>query len=299
VLDQAAFYATPSPTTDLSSHEDLVRRFPGTPHVAADWARNVILHVMDTRRLGLDPDRDQLSTVNVRSAGRILDVVRRLNPAPLERTRPPEARVIGDCHHLAVVVCALLRHAGVAARIRYGFVPYIKRGRYEDHCICEVFLGGRWRRFDPGQGLDIGDELISTFVTAGDAWAGYRAGRLDVALFGSEDPFVGEDWRGLWYVRDNVVRDFAALCKVELSPCDFWGLMVVPDAERPDSVIDELARLTETEDAVADRLARFCDDALVHPGPRVSMFDAVTAEMTTVELPNDWWQVRQADLAHR
>jgi hypothetical protein len=52
---------------------------------------------------------------------------------------------------------------------------------------------------------------------------------------------------GLWFVQANVVRDLAALNKMELLPWDVWGRMAF--REDPDP---ETASLT---DAVADAVA--------------------------------------------
>jgi hypothetical protein len=229
---------------------------------------------MDIPRLGLDVPAVRHDEVNLRSAGDVVERVLALRSAPLGVARDPSERVVGLCYHVALLTCALLRHAGVPARVRFGFVPYIKPGWYEDHCICEVLLGGRWRRFDPGQGLDDADDLADTFVPAGEAWLGCRSGELDPGRFGAQDPFEAADWRGWWYLRDQVVRDVAALCKVEMHPCDRWGLMSAPEDEHAADV-DEMARLTGEPADWQERNTRFDRDPAYHPGASVETFDGV------------------------
>ena len=52
------------------------------------------------------------------------------------------------------------------------------------------------------------------------------------------------DFWGLWFVQANVVRDLAALNKMELLPWDVWGLMTLQ--EEPDAAVSSLT------DTVAD-----------------------------------------------
>ena len=81
------------------------------------------------------------------------------------------------------------------------------------------------------------------FLVAGKAWQMCRAGEADPEAFGLT--FLNE--HGLWWVRDNLVRDVAALNKVELLPWDAWGL-----AQGPESVS------TEADTALLDRAAELC-----------------------------------------
>src|SRR5690606_14680958 len=60
--------------------------------------------------------------------------------------------------------------------------------------------------------------------------------------------------RGLWFVRGNLVRDIAALAKMELLPWDCWGLI---DEEKSKIDAEALALLDH-----AARLALAGDDLL-------------------------------------
>ena len=86
------------------------------------------------------------------------------------------------------------------------------------------------------------------FLIAGDAWAQCRAGEADPAKFGI---FKG-DMRGLWFIAGNLVRDVAALNKMEMLPWHQWGAMPAPDeplqADRL-ALFDRLAALTRAPDA--------------------------------------------------
>ena len=79
--------------------------------------------------------------------------------------------------------------------------------------------------------LDLGRE---DFWVAGQAWLRCRRGDVDPERFGILDMW------GLWFVHDNVIRDVAALCKVELLPWDSWGAMAEDLSEKTE---EELARI--------------------------------------------------------
>jgi transglutaminase-like putative cysteine protease len=289
--DQARYYAAPSVTSDLSRQAAALRLLPGTPAEAGRWARNAVLHVQDVARAGLAMDADRIEDFRTRSASAIVERVLTRDGAPLSARREPVARMTGGCYHFSLLACAFLRHTGVPARLRYGFAPYLKPGMYEDHCIVEVLLGGRWRRFDPRYALEVDDDDPKTFLGGADAWRMCRSGGVDPDLFGTDDMLSDAQARGIWYVRNNLVRDFASLCKVELHPWDWWGLMTAQEDERPDSLIDELAALMLDDGAWADRAARFEIDPLLRPGAKVAVFGElgdVFREAGEVVLPWNW-----------
>jgi transglutaminase-like putative cysteine protease len=288
--DIARYYAAPSPTSDLSRHAGLLQLLSGTPQEASRWARNAVLPVREAVRLGLPLTEDRWDDFRTRSVARIVDRVLTRNSAPLSTAREPAERMVANCYHFALLTCAFLRFTQVPARLRYGFVPYLEPGYYEDHCICEVLLGGRWRRLDPDYGFGVDDDDPKTFLGGGEAWRLCRSGDLDPETFGGVDLLGDGEQRGWWYIRNNLVRDYAALCKVELHPWDWWGLMTAQDADRPAGLIDEIAELMADEDAWAQRAARFEADPLLRPGAKVSVFGDVGSHREVGEdsLPAVW-----------
>lgn len=288
--DMASYYATPSPTSDLSRHAGVLPPLSGTAQEASQWARNVLLPVRESVRLGVPLTEDRWDDFRTRSAARVVDRVLMRNSAPVPTVREPAERMIANCYHFALLACSFLRCAGVPARLRYGFVPYLEPGYYEDHCICEVLLGGRWRRLDPDYGFGVDDDDPKTFLGGDETWRLCRSGDLDPETVGGVDLLGNGEQRGLWYVRNNLVRDYAALCKVELHPWDWWGLMIAQDAERPAGLIDEIAVLMADEDAWAQRVKRFEADPLLRPDGRVTVFGDVGNhhEFGEASLPVVW-----------
>jgi transglutaminase-like putative cysteine protease len=288
--DIARYYATPSPTSDLSRHAGVLRLLPGTPQEASRWARNAVLPLREMLRMRLPLTEDRWDDFRTRSAARIIDRVLMRNGAPLSAAREPAERMMANCYHFALLACAFLRFTHVPARLRYGFVPYLEPGYYEDHCLCEVLLGGRWRRLDPDYGFGVDDDDPKTFVGGGEAWRLCRSGELDPETVGGVDLIADSEQRGWWYIRNNLLRDYAALCKMELHPWDWWGLMIAQDAERPPEFLDEIAALMAGDRAWAQRTERFLTDPMLRPGPKVAVFGEVgdVHEVGEAELPDVW-----------
>jgi hypothetical protein len=150
---------------------------------------------------------------------------------------------------------SFLRCKGVPARLRCGFASYLGPG-FEDHWVCEYWHdpSGAWRLSDPQI-----DEVMSarlaiefdpanvprtSFLTAGEAWLGWRAGRSDPRRFGHGEA------TGVWFLRLNVLRDHFALNGAEASAWDDWR--ATPPAKRVVSGVgmdlaDRLAARPEVE----------------------------------------------------
>ncbi len=83
---------------------------------------------------------------------------------------------------------------------------------------------------------------------AGEVRRGCRSGRIDPDRCGILD------MHGLWFVRGNLVRDLAALNKIELLPWAGWGITEKDEAgltadDRP--LLDEVASLTAAPSSAA------------------------------------------------
>jgi hypothetical protein len=286
----ARYFAAPSPTSDLSRHAEALRMFRGTPAEAGRWARNTVLHVQDYSRMGPELSAAQISEFTTRSAAQIVDRTLARGDTPLSLQREPLQKMIGNCYHFALVACALLRHVGIPARVRYGFAPYLEPGKYEDHCLCEVLMGSSWRPFDPRYALEIDDEDPPTFLNGAEAWLRCRAGAADPQLFGSYQLVGRDESRGWFYLRNNLLRDYAALCKVELHPWDWWGLMLASDGDHQPELLDELAQTMRDDLLWAERSARLEADPRVGPGDAVTTIGELAGhfENKAVKLTAAW-----------
>jgi hypothetical protein len=242
------YYAAPGPMTDLAGvPADVFDGLPTDPVGLCRAVRGLIVHEMWANAYGFDVPEDRLTDLQARSAVEMTDVIRRLNPGPISAARPVEERMVGNCRHFSTLSCALLRRAGIPARARCGFGMYFEPGKYVDHWVTEYWneTEQRWVRIDAQlddvqraaivADFDTEDLPPGPFLPAGEAWEQCRTGRADPDTFG-----IFEFW-GLWFVQANVVRELAALNKMELLPWDVWGAMTLQ--EEPDAAA---ASLTDT-----------------------------------------------------
>ena len=242
------YYAAPGAMTDLSGvPADVFDGLPADPVGLCRAVPGLIVHEMWASTYGFDVPESRLRDLQARSAVEMTDVIRRLDPGPLSAARPVEQRMVGNCRHFSTLSCALLRRAGIPARARCGFGMYFEPGKYVDHWVTEYWneTEQRWVRIDAQLDavqraaitpeFDTEDLPPGPFLPAGEAWQRCRTGRADPDTFG-----IFEFW-GLWFVQANVVRELAALNKMELLPWDVWGAMTFQ--EEPDAAA---ASLTDT-----------------------------------------------------
>ena len=242
------YYAAPGPMTDLTGvPADVFDGLPTDPVGLCRAVPGLIVHEMWASAYGFEVPQSRLTDLQSRSAVEMTDVIRRLDPGPLSAARPVEQRMVGNCRHFSTLSCALLRRAGIPARARCGFGMYFEPGKYVDHWVTEYWNEAehRWVRIDAqlddvqraaiAADFDTEDLPPGPFLPAGEAWQQCRTGRAEPGSFG-----IFEFW-GLWFVQANVVRELAALNKMELLPWDVWGAMKFQ--EEPDGAA---ASLTDT-----------------------------------------------------
>jgi hypothetical protein len=159
----------------------------------------------------------------------ILRVLQRQDDRGVEHPRAASTRVVGTCRHFALLACAFLRYRAIPARCRAGFASYFAPGTFLDHWVVEYRhpVEHRWVRTDPEiLGFDFvtaPDDLADgEFLTGGEAWIRCREGRADPSTFGVDGY---PDNFGIGEIRGNLIRDLAALNKVETLPWDEWGRM--------------------------------------------------------------------------
>jgi hypothetical protein len=211
--------------------------------------------------------------VTIRRTSRLLAEMLRLDDAPLHVTRPPERRVVVDCRHFAVLLCAVLRHRGVPARPRCGFASYLQEGELlEDHWACECWddVRERWVMEDPD--LQRHDVPADAFVTGARAW---RLARQDPALAARYE--YSGDLRGWGALRLNLVRDFAAVNGFPSVSGDGWGLGLAPEesltaADRRS--LDHAAELCGADGALAEQRNLYGTTAGLAPPDTILHFES-------------------------
>ena len=277
--DELAYYSTAGPMTTLDSDSDAFQHLPADPLALGPVVQGLILHEFWADRYGVEIPPARANEVETRAASAMVDLIRRLDPAPLSVARPPDRRMLGNCRHFSTLSCALLRRSGIPARARCGFATYFEPDRYIDHWVVERWepAQARWRRVDnqldhlQRQALDLDfdptDLPAGKFLDGAAAWQLCRSGDADPERFG-----ILDFW-GTWFIRNNVVRDLAALNKMELLPWDGWGLMNV-DQEHGGGpaagLIDEVAEAIAADDWLESRRLYEENDLLRVPDAVVS-----------------------------
>lgn len=245
-------YATAGPLTAIgAARTPALHDLPAEPVDICRVVHDLVIQPADARALGLPEQR--FAENQLRPVDGIIGALLALDPAPLTAGRTPDRRVIGTCRHFAVLSCALLRHRGIPARARCGFATYFHAGQGVDHWITEYRHGDRWVRIDSEilgySPVPRPEDLAGgEFLTGGEAWTAFRAGRVDAAQFGVQGT---ENW-GPGEIRGNAIRDLAALNKVELLPWDEWGRMAASYQGRTgpdyDALIDTIATVCAADD---------------------------------------------------
>jgi hypothetical protein len=259
------YYATHGPITAPHRFGVLLDGLPTDVAALAQLVQGLIIHVFWAGRYGAQLDEARREEVQLRAVEKQLERIITLDPRPLTDARAPESKLVGNCRDFTTLLTAILRHQGMPARARCGFGRYFEPDHYEDHWVAEYWNAdeGRWVLVDAQMdelqrgALDLPFDPLDVprdqFITGGRAWQMARAGEADPETFGIHD------MHGLWFIRGNLVRDVAALNKVELLPWDVWGLAYVEGGDEVVgandlAALDEMAALSGGDVPAFDRL---------------------------------------------
>ncbi len=244
-----------SPMSDPGGQASLVDALPHDVGELCRAIQGVLLHAEWCTAYGLEAAHFGPDARTTLPLERRLQRIAGADSRPLDSARAFPVRSPGTCRDYALMLCGVLRHRQVPARVRCGFAAYFSGGPWEDHWICEYRLASdeRWRRADAqldevqrqklGIAFDIADLPEDMYVTAGEAWERCRTSRDDAARFGHGAV------KGLWFVRVNVMRDHFALNDAETSPWDTWRQASGPHLTVSDPDLhatDKIARDPET-----------------------------------------------------
>jgi hypothetical protein len=291
--DIFAFYASHSPMTDPGEASALIDALPNDVAALARVIQGLGIYDVVARDFyGFEPPENRLGEIHLRPIADRLARIIELDDQPLHIARKPERRALQRCNSFALMLVTMLRAKGVPARSRCGFAAYFNPPNFEDHWVCEYWEARtcRWRLADPQiddvwrRRLDIRFDTLdlprTQFLTASEAWRRCRSGEADEQQFGIS--FAG--LRGLWFVVGNLVRDTAALNKMEMAPWDVWGAQPKPEGEFDLSFFDELAALTRDPDQTFAELRRRYDE---DEGLRVppTVFNALNGRPEAINRP--------------
>lgn len=254
------YYVFQSRTTDPSQYGYLFGDLPTELVDISQVVEGLIYHYFAGQRIyGWIPPKARLVEINTRTIVDILALLLEKDQRPLTKERTFEARMVGCCRDFALIACAILRHQGKPARLRYSFSSYLVPDYWIDHVIVETWNGLRWQRFEP-RGITRADRRFNmldlppeAFLTGGRAWQLCRNGDIDPERFGLGPQ--SKRARGWGFIRERLQLDIAALNKVELLCWDTFGSL---SAEQPDDalLLDKMADCSLHSDA--SELRRRC-----------------------------------------
>jgi hypothetical protein len=266
-----ALYTQTAVMTAAGRYAPLLESLPGDIPSLTAVAHGLLIHEHMAHGYGVTLTEEDRSSAHIRPVEQMLAQVLARDSRPLHIARPPAARLPVNCRHFTVLMTAMLRAHGTPARARCGFGGYFGTGKFEDHWVCEYWNATqqRWILVDAqvddqqrdwfGIDFDVTDVPRDRFLTGGRAWAGYRSGTADPAMFG----LTMTNEAGDWWIAANLMRDAAALRNIELLPWDRWGALPGPEdtiSSELARLFDRLAALTETPDASHAELDRLCQD---------------------------------------
>jgi len=235
----------------------LLAELPSAPVELCAVAQGLVMLPNLAAGFGIPEERQEERSIH--SVSDILRVLRQHDDRGVEQSRRVTSRVVGTCRHFALLACAFLRHRAIPARCRAGFASYFVAGSFLDHWVVEYRhpVESRWVRVDPEI---LGFEFVAAphdlaegeFLTGGEAWIRCRQGRVDSSTFGVDG--YPENF-GIGEIRGNLVRDLAALNKVETLPWDEWGRMAASYAGKTgpdyDELMDTIAATCASDDEAA------------------------------------------------
>jgi hypothetical protein len=225
----ADYYAAHDEFTAVGEHGALFDALPSDVAGLCRVIQGLLIHDHSGLHLYGDPPASfhRASRETLPVSRRIIEIMT-AQKAPLTEVRQPFERTVGTCRDFSLMLCAMLRQQGVAARVRCGFARYFDPPSYEDHWICKYWKADeqRWALADAQLDdahkahlsihFDTTDVPSDQFIYSWRAWRRCQSNPADAARFGH-----GDD-TGAWFVRVNLARDLLAVSKREISPWDTW-----------------------------------------------------------------------------
>jgi len=271
------YYSSYGIMTDPGQHRELLEALPDDVGSLCEIIHGLVIHDGWIAHYGVELREGWLSELRLKRVEKSISRILELNPSPLHVPRPPAERLIGCCRDFTVLLCSILQTKGIPARARVGFDAYLglDAPTFGDHWVCEYWdeVEDRWVLVDAqiddlqrqrwGIDFDVLDVPRERFLLGGRAWEMCRSEGYDPTRFGLKDA------RGLWFVRGNLVRDLAALNKVETvpflvgRPWDGWEIITKEDSALSAGELELLDRVAQLTQGVGDdtvELRRICGD---------------------------------------
>ncbi len=280
------YYAAHSSITDPGRFSSQFDNLPADLPSLHQIVQNIYIHVWKIRKYHQGWLKERTHEIESRRVEKSLALIMEHDDRPINIPRPKEKKLIVDCRHFATLLCAMLRHQGIPARVRCGFATYLEKSHYQDHWVCEYWNWDeeRWVLEDPD--VVKHDFPREEFYTGGHAWTLVRAGEISDVQFG-----FGPDLRGQWTIRYDLPRDLAALNKFEGLSSDAWGTMIKPEPLITGlelRQLDEAAKWSLVDNGEFEKMRTFYEGHEVFRVPQViTSYNYVTDQNYVVDLAED------------
>ncbi len=272
LADVLGFYAAHGTMSDPREQADLLMGLPEELPELCQVVQGLLIHTDQIGLYGVDLSKVQRKDAHIRPVADILRLLRRLDSRAVTQARPAAERISGGGRDFALLLCALLRQQGRAARLRPGYITYLGEDLVHDQWLCEVWSQpvGRWLRVDAQLDevqraalkidFDPCDVPAERFVSAAQAWQLCRAGKAKSGSYGRN-----RKERGWNHLRTSLVQELAALNKVEVLPLDRWWELAArqDDQVSPEDMklLDRLASsITDLDSSFDNVRAAYEDD---------------------------------------
>jgi len=257
-MSEIEFYTSQS---DFTDPKDLQFLYDGLSFSISDLCmivQGLLIHTGHLKKYSIEDQkkRDQ----NIRDIHGILSKTDMIHFSSLFVPRLPRERIPCICRDFSLLLCSFLRYLGIPSRARCGFATYFVPNFYEDHWICEYwdFEKETWIRVDAQlDSVQMGELHIdfdpqnvpeNKFVSAGEVWQKGKIGKISSSDIG----FSLLDEKGIWYAKENMIRDFMALNKCEIMYCDKNRILIEPEETHIDLLQDMAIWTSDTKKYFSD-----------------------------------------------
>ena len=283
-MDELTYFNQQSRMSDPGKYVSFFQNLPANIPELVKVVQGLTIHVFWTEHYGYSMPPERRNELQLRSLEKRLARTFELDSHPLAEARSVDKKMIGNCRDFSLLLVSMLRQQGFSARARCGFGAYFMPNHYEDHWVAEYWNReeSRWilvdAQLDDLQckalriGFDPLDVPRNQFIVGGKAWQMCRTGSYDPATFGIFN------MNGLGFIRGNLIRDLAALNKVEMLPWDCWGLILKEQIDDPADqiLLDQAAALTALDEPVFEAVQSCYNsgNSLHMDGNILSFFDS-------------------------
>jgi hypothetical protein len=115
--DVLSYYAEQGEVTDPREHTRLFDEVPRDVAELCRVAQGLVVHAGWAGAYGIVPTDARLQALSSRSVAEQLHYIQTMDDRPLALPRPVSSRLLGSCRDFALLVCGVLRHHGVPARV--------------------------------------------------------------------------------------------------------------------------------------------------------------------------------------